>query len=675
MCSSGNFRNCRFHGIAQEKTNKSSEKKIKFGVVDQSEFEIKPSGRDTSAAAIKLFDNGILKFSISPKGRWNYTYEKHERIKILNKNGYGYADFEVPTYRNPNLEELISSVSVASYNLENGKIIQNKVAKGEKFVDKFDKNWTNNKYTLSNIKEGTIVEIKYTIKSDFIYNLRDWFFQSEIPILKSDFTFIMPEYFRYKIIPQSYVPIKLIEDGSISESISASVQGENATSSNDQVNATFTAYKKRWVAENVPAFKNEAFITTKNDFLARIEFELERTLFPNDIIREYSTSWSKIVSDYLKSESFGEMIIPNGYAKSLAASIVKPDDAAYLKMIKLYSYMQKNIKWNEVNTDVCRNKQLKTTIEAKSGSSGDINLGLLSLLRSVNIKAEPVLLSTRSNGTHPGYPIQGKFNYVVVQATIDNQTYLLDAVSKYLPVGYLSTNALNHKGFLIDSYNISGDWIFLDPKTTSKSIKTAMFNITNDNQLVGDIFAIYTDYDALQAREEFLNATNKDTYLQAYKANKAGLIIKEYANTNIDSLDKNFTESFNVVLEDQLEEAGDLVYFNPMLFDRTMENPFKLEERNFPVDFSNPHEENYKIILNLPSNFKVDKLPGQIVYKLSDNSAIFSYTVTQADSQLLINSKIIFGRSTYNPDQYFEIKELFKKIVEKQAEPIVLKKI
>jgi len=41
---------------------------------------------------------------------------------------------------------------------------------------------------------------------------------------------------------------------------------------------------------------------------------------------------------------------------------------------------------------------------------------------------------------------------------------------------------------------------------------------------------------------------------------------------------------------------------------------------------------------------------------------------------VLVRSTIEINKSTFSPEEYFDIKELFKVIVEKQAEQIVFKK-
>ena len=661
---------------AQIKDEKYFDKKVKFGAVKPEEFSTKAFGKDSLAAAVELFDIGNLQFSFSNTGDWNYTFERHKRIKIINKDGYDYANFEIPIYHsNGSSKESLMSVSLASYNLENGKVVQNKVAKDEKFLNKKNKNIDINKYTLSNIKEGTIVEIKYIIKSDFIYNLRSWYFQKEIPCLWSDFTFALPEYFKYKLNMQSFVPITLVEDRDFQQIFSGNVSSLDAGSPNERFNFNCNSSSKRWVAENVAAFKNEPYVACDDDYLSKLELELQYTHFKNDIIKNYSSTWETIIEMYKKAEGFGEIIKPNNFTKNLVSTIIKPLDTEKEKMSSLFSYTQKALKWNGINRDFADEKSIKSILEAKTGNSAEINLCLLNLLNTANLNAKPMLISTRENGAHPGYPLSSKFNYVVVQVKIANQNYLLDATNPVLATGYLSPNALNHKGFLMDLDSLKGDWVMLEPEKISRSLITNFFSINADNQLIGSINKRYTEYSALDARDKYFDAANQEEYLNTYKSNKPNLKINTYTQANLEKLDENYNEIFSVELSDYIEEAGNLLYLNPMLFEKTKENPFKLDERNFPVDFNYPKEENYKFILKIPTGYVIDKLPTAIAYKLGDNSAVFSYKVVQSESEILVNSKITIANTLYGPSQYFEIKELFKKIVEKQAEPIVFKKL
>ena len=54
------------------------------------------------------------------------------------------------------------------------------------FTLKESENWTVKKFTLPNIKEGTVIEYKYSIISPYL-SIDDWDFQSNIPKIKSEF--------------------------------------------------------------------------------------------------------------------------------------------------------------------------------------------------------------------------------------------------------------------------------------------------------------------------------------------------------------------------------------------------------------------------------------------------------------------------------------------------------
>src|SRR5690606_5810742 len=127
-----------------------------------------------------------------------YIFERHTRYKIINKGGYDYGNMELRFYRQSGGESKLDNMEASTYNLEGDKIITSKLNKDAKFSEKEDKNYTLKKFALPNIKEGSIVEYKYRITTDFIYTLGPWYFQRPIPTLYSEFSITVPEYYRYK---------------------------------------------------------------------------------------------------------------------------------------------------------------------------------------------------------------------------------------------------------------------------------------------------------------------------------------------------------------------------------------------------------------------------------------------------------------------------------------------
>lgn len=181
-------------------TTQPIKREFKFGKIAPTEFEVKATGQDSSASAIKLFDVGDCYFEVGPgSGGFIYVFERHIRYKILNKNGYDLANFKVELFKNSNsAKEDLNFMDAATYNMVDGKMVTSKLNKDAKFTEEFNKNYVIKKFALPNVKEGSIIEFKYKIKSDFIFTLRGWKFQSNIPTLWSEYNVKIPEYLTYK---------------------------------------------------------------------------------------------------------------------------------------------------------------------------------------------------------------------------------------------------------------------------------------------------------------------------------------------------------------------------------------------------------------------------------------------------------------------------------------------
>ncbi|MES2653467.1 MAG: DUF3858 domain-containing protein [Bacteroidota bacterium] len=640
----------------------AQKKEFKFGKVDLEEFQTKPSGQDSAASAIKLFDIGNCYFEISQvTGGFLYVYEKHVRYKIINKNSYDLADYSVGLRKgNSTASEEIHNFEAATYNMVEGKIVTSKPNKDAKFSEEFNKNYTYKKIALPNVKEGSIIEFKFTIKSGFFFNLRGWNFQSDIPTLYSEFNVKIPQYLSYKTNISGYLPVTRTK----SESINAYyING-----------LTSSANYNQYVLENVPALKDEAFITTLDDYKPIIDFELRSTHFPGELVRDYNSTWPKIIADLAKDENFGLFTTKNSYAKTILPNIIKVEKDTLEITRLILNHVKKNIKWNKDSHFYTNETNPKAVFEKKSGNSADINLILINLLREAKINASPVLLSTRSNGAHPGYPTLSKFDNVIAHVIIGNKSILIDATDEDLPLGMISYQNLNHYGFLINLKTLTGTWISTEP--TIESEKTFILNLVldNDHKLKGSYLQFAKGYLALAKRNTYRSTNNETEYLKNFKKDKAGLEISSYELSNLNNLNDVLSETMQVVIEDNVEEAGNLVYFSPLLFERTKENLLKQENRVFPVDFAIPMKETYRIKIDFPENYEIDKLPKNAAYKIPGDIGTFSISFLSQEKSLLVKSSINLIKSVYTPGEYFDLKELFKAIVEKQAEQIVFKK-
>lgn len=171
---------------------------IKLGDVSKQEIEMKTYEADPDADAVVLCDYATLSFNFDTNERqWENSLKRICRIKIFNDDGYKWATESVLLYDDNNLEESISQIKGFTYTLENGKTIKTKLGKGDIFTEKASKNYTRVKFTMPNVKEGSVIEFSYSVRSNYLTILKRWQFQKSIPVKWSEYIVSIPDYLTY----------------------------------------------------------------------------------------------------------------------------------------------------------------------------------------------------------------------------------------------------------------------------------------------------------------------------------------------------------------------------------------------------------------------------------------------------------------------------------------------
>src|SRR3990170_3680574 len=170
---------------------------IKFGEIPLEDLKMRIYDKDSSASAVILSDYGEAYVTVAT----NYAslmFERHVRIKILKKNGLKWADAAIPLYHAGSTEERVSRLKASTYNLENGKLVESAMAKDGIFKEKFNRNINLQKFTLPNVKEGSVIEYSYTVSSEFLTNFPNWQFQYDVPVRSSEYWALFPEVFTFE---------------------------------------------------------------------------------------------------------------------------------------------------------------------------------------------------------------------------------------------------------------------------------------------------------------------------------------------------------------------------------------------------------------------------------------------------------------------------------------------
>jgi hypothetical protein len=604
---------------------------IKYGKIDKVDLDMKVYAADTSAAAVILCDYGYFNST-------QFQFVRTLRIKIYKKEGTSWGNQVFSINSKANIRGI-------TYNLENGEIVESKLKSESIFEERVANNYYRTRVAMPNVKEGSVIDL------EFIYSglPNEWRFQQIIPVRWSELIIEPSQYFSFR---KNFFGFERLSVGT----------------------------DMRWVAQEMPAFKEEPYLNSTSNYITRFEIELLSVSLPSGnsmstgVFREFSTTWEAINSLLSESPRFGNVIKGCAFLNTIAKDIEKNNTDSIERLKAAHESIKKAIKWNENESLFSTSESLNSLFTKKIGNSGDINLMLISLLKKLDFKVYPVALSTRNNGIlSPFSPSLAKLNYVVAYVFLGGKTYLLDATEEFLPIGMLPERCINIKGRLIDDKN--SQWV--DLMTDKKYKKYIHYNmmLESDNLLSGEISMLNTDYAALDFRKKYEKFNSKEEYLKNLESNNSGLSIINCKLTNLDSIYHPVKEEYEVKIKNKVTSVGNLVYINPLLFEQVVSNPFKSEERKYPVDFIYPSEKTYLFTLNLPKGAQVVELPKTLALKLQDGSASIQYQATAMDGIVQISYKILLNKAVYSELEYSDLRALFSELVKKHAEQIVIKTI
>ncbi len=296
------------------------------------------------------------------------------------------------------------------------------------------------------------------------------------------------------------------------------------------------------------------------------------------------------------------------------------------------------------------------------------------LLRKLDIDANPLVLSTRDNGVLPTYSVSlDKLNYVVAQAVIGEKNYLLDASEENIQIDMLPERAVNGRGFLVKKE--TQEWVDLSPKKKNKYISLISLKLTPEGSLNGSLIKSSYEYAALKLRNFYKSFNNQDEYLKSVESGNIGLSIENYIPNDFDSIQKPCKEEFSIVLKNRVIKSNNQLFISPVQFDRYLENPFKAEQRLYPIDFVTAVEKMQLLRIELPVGYDVEQLPKNVKMTLPDNVASFQMQSFVSENIIQILYKLNINKSIFYQPEYLDLKSFFDELVKKQSEMLVIKKI
>ena len=661
--------------------------KIKFGQPDPADFSAKSFVADSAAPGVVLYDYGSTRFRLKGAS-FQLESDRVTRIKILKKAGYDLATIEIPLYHRGTDEEKIVSLRGFTYNEVGGKMEKVKLETDKAFTEERTKNIRVRKFTLPNVREGAVIEYAYTVTSDFLFNFQDWTFQREVPTRWSEFQATIPEYFDYKMLMQGYEPLalqtreqqqtqyNLHTEGGFTEGGGGGLYGGGGSghvaARNEAITAQATNY--HWAMQNVPGLRDEPFMTTSLDYVARINFELAGTRMPGAAYHNVAGNWDKINEDLLLNDEFGGQLGKVAFLDAALKPLITqyPDPAARAAAVR--ELVLKSVKYDGTNR-YSASGPLKKSYELHRGTSADVNLLLIAALRQAGLPAQPVILSTRAHGrVNEAFPLLEQFNYVIgVLPLADNKELLLDATEPLLPCGVLPQRCLSQTGRLVGDKTQPGRWVSLAPAQRHNHYQDIKLTLDEQGNLVGKVHEEHGGYSGAAMREK-LQQLGEKKYVTELATRHPSWEFPAYTFSEVAEVSRPLAFNYDVRQPSSTPGAASELYVSPLAAFGQSQNPFHHAERTFPVDFGAANQDIIVLTLTLPQGYTAE-LPKAATISLPDQGGRYMYAASSpTPGTVQLVSRLTLDKPVYGAEEYASLREFYRLALAKQAEALVIKK-
>ncbi len=528
---------------------------------------------------------------------------------------------------------------VITHNLVDGRIVSekadNKSINEESVVDEFEVY----KVFAPNVKVGSVIDITYS----FVGIPFEWRFQERIPVVFNELIMEENAYLKYDKTHFGFEPIQ-------------------------------TLSPTRWRTQNVPSFQEEPFLNNYANYITKFEFQI--VSYSGTFIRySFGSDWRSIVNKLAEFPDFGRLSKNSPYTNDFVKETEAKNLSVNERIQAAYEYVRRNMKWNGQFSLFPSRDLRERFLKTHTGTSADINLMLIAVLTKLDVIVYPIALSTRSNGLLVEFsPTVFKFNNVIAFIQEKDFEMFVDATSEFVDVpGILPAQCINSRGLLVKKEN--EQWFTLNRNYSDITKQYVSITVNADGTAGAKVFQDYAGYGYLKWRDE-LKESNNDAELQKNRLTKKypDMSFLKYEVSKMDAKTLTGKETIDLDITNLMTDAGGAYIFNPFVMFEYQENPFKKEERKYPVDLNYPRDFSATITVQLPQGFSVPQLPESVKLTSVEGAATFTYLANSTGKMLTFRASMKINRHIFTELEYKDLRSFFSEVVKKLNTPVELSK-
>ena len=588
-----------------------------FSKMTKEQVDLKSVEFEQDADAVILDEEAYFNVYVG-----GYQLKVKRRIKILNEKAFDLANIEILYYTKDKTEK-ISKVSAQTINSVNSDFEYYPVNSNDIYDVEHHRDYNAIRFTFPNVKAGSILEYQYTLTSNNIYSADPWYFQHEIPTLKSKFS---------SKIQVNGLHTKLLIGNRIMSKY-----------------PKFDKWLNEFELSNIPSLKEVkyAYNPKKRAESIRLQF----TKF--DTYPEFKKDFEKY--NLLNESEFA--------IKKYAQDI--PDGKTEMEtLFNVMNQFKKDFRWNNYRGIIANNSQ-RVTLNTKVGNLAELNTILKDILKQKGFKTNLILLSSRMHDKIlNSIPYIDSFDYLVNYIELKNgDNFIVNAVD--IPdndLRFADLNLYNDKAFLLDDTK-EGRIVVLNQFLSEY---TADFKYTFRNGNISE-----TRKDAFNGF--FYNRNEKDVSVMVQHYIKAPISVDNSAQN------APLTYTNNRYVVGHFSKSP--IPTNSTFFQ--IENPlekflmsFRFDElvRQNPIEFDFPYLFKINVMVEIPSDYEVilPSLFEQTIHQ--SNDLVYAQRIKQTENQLNISYELYLGKAVFEAKDYVLLKQFYEEAQQKCIQQITLKK-
>lgn len=646
---------------------------IKFKEVSKEELLRTHCELDSSAIAEFVYNELKVSFEYIPSSRrFVYYYQVHQRIKIyedIAQELLGVQHISLKKNDDLNKYDKLSKMEAYVWNIKDDEIEEVKFEKDSiKTIQDSEYSLVKG-FNLPSVKKGSVIDLRYTIVSPFIYSVDRFYIQKFVPVKQAHIRLEIPEYYIYNHNFNGSVDFETELSTKTGRSRVITVRGKSSRQKRTYEEREYRIHVTDYSAYNILPLEMGPYVGCLGNYFSSISLELKSSKSSDGKWNDYNTTWQPVVDRLLEDERFGS-VLERRFSEydDFLDSIKLFDDKQRIRNI--YHMVRDTFTWDE-NSSKFIDKGMDSLLINKVGNSAEINLLLVNLLKESGIKVYPLLIRNAYDGflniTHANF---NELNYVLALVKLDDKWIYLDATDKFKIVGDLSMRALNQKGIAIinEGYSevpiINNNLYYVTKQMKLSLSEEGIIEGTTKTQEISHLANFLWNFDDGEKKRlvENFDSIGMFIYTDIYFEPLSSISDELIVTAEVRSIKS-------------VKDSTDKMYI-PFVFDDSIYfTDCSSKGRGYPLVYENKVHESTLISLTIPEGYEIEYIPETMNISLPDKMITFQIEGKLIGRQIIVTIRHKRNVTTISNEYYTAVKYFYQQAREKILETIILTKV